>query len=96
MWIQKTNTNFWRQDTHNIIKYVFKNYLIVQQTLVDVSPTMESTGADSNDESDMFPSQFGSGVLVFASDGVKRTTNTVVSLDTSSCRNKATINDTDM
>ena len=65
-----------------------KNCLIVSQTVADVSPTMESTGAESNEDSDIFPSQFGLGILVFARVGIKCTTNAVVSLDTSSCKIK--------
>ena len=48
--------------------------------MTDVSPTIESTGAESSDDKDMFPSQAGLGVLVFTSVGINCTTNSVVTL----------------
>ena len=56
------------------------------QTVTDVSPTTESTGADSNEDSDMFPSQAGLGVqLLLASVGINCTSNLIVSIN-SSCK----------
>ena len=51
-----------------------------------MSPITESIGADSNDVSDMLPSQAGLAVLLFTSVGVNCTTNAVVLLDTSFCK----------
>ena len=55
---------------------------IILQTKADVSPITESTGADSNDVSDMLPSQAGLIVLLSTSVGKNCTTNAVVLLDT--------------
>jgi len=61
------------------------SYFIIQ-TITDVSPTTESTGVEFNGVSGIFPSQAGSGVLVFTSVGVNCTTKAVVRLDDSSCK----------
>lgn len=58
------------------------------QTKADVSPITDSTGAESSDVSDMFPSQAGLAVLSLASVGINCTTNAVVSLDTPSYKRK--------
>ena len=58
--------------------------IIVLLTKVVVSPITESTGADSNDVSDMLPSQVGLTILLFTSAGINFTTNAVVLLGSSS------------
>ena len=65
--------------------------VIISQTKADVSPITESTGADSNDASDMLPSQAGLAVLLFASVGVNCTTNAVALVDTPSYKIKKTL-----
>ena len=57
--------------------------IIVLPTKAVVSPITESTGADSNDVSDILPSQAGLTVLLFTSAGINCTTNAVVLLGTS-------------
>ena len=47
---------------------------IILQTKADVSPITESTGADSNDVSDMLPSQAGLTILLYTSVGINCTT----------------------
>ena len=67
-------------------KYIYRNDLIILQTVTDVFPTTESTGADSNEDSDMFPSQAGLGIeLLFTSVGINCTSNPVASIN-SSCK----------
>ena len=53
-------------------------------TVTDVTPITDSTGADSNEDSDIFPSQVGLAVLTSASVGINCITNIAVLLDTSS------------
>ena len=54
-----------------------KYYSIIHTEAV-VSPITESTGADSNDVSDMLPSQAGLAVLLSTSVGMNCTTNGTV------------------
>ena len=63
-------------------------HIYILRTVTDVSPTTESTGADSNEDNGIFPSHAGLAVLALTSDGINCTSNAVVLMDTSSCESK--------
>ena len=59
--------------------------IYILQTVIDVSPTTESIGSDSNEDNGIFPSHAGLAILVLTRDGINCTSNAVVLMDISSC-----------